>query len=79
MDLHRIVAATGNLKKEIPYHSVAEFLKHADKEFDKITLSKKEKELRQNLKSLTNQLNNLQDPHKRLRWTEDVMTIRCRL
>lgn len=79
MDLFRVVTATGDLTKEIPMESVRIFLKHADKDFEKIKLNKQEKNLRKRLKSLTNSLNKLEDPKNRLRWTEDVMTVRCML
>lgn len=79
MDLHRVVTAAGDINKELPKQSVIEFMKHADKDFEKTKLTQKEQTLRQQLQSLLKQLPNVKDPLSRLRWTEDVMTIRCRL
>ncbi|OGC50396.1 hypothetical protein A2716_04285 [candidate division WWE3 bacterium RIFCSPHIGHO2_01_FULL_40_23] len=79
MDLHRVVTATGNINKELPQQSVIEFMEHADKDFGKIELTKWEQTLRQHLQNLQKQLPYIKDPHSRLRWAEDVMTIRCRL
>lgn len=79
MDLFRIVTATGDLTKKIPQKSVIAFLNHADKDFDKIELTQREKEIREKLRILADKLPELRDPEDRLRWTEDVMTARCRL
>ena len=35
MDLYRVVTASGNIDKELPKQSVIEFMKHADKDFEK--------------------------------------------
>ncbi len=79
MDLHRVVTASGDITKELPKQSILEFIKHADKDFGKTELTPKEKLLRHQLQKLLKQLDLIKDPHSRLRWTEDVMTIRCRL
>lgn len=79
MDLHRVVTAAGDITKELPYESIKDFMQHADKDFDKTDLDERETNLREELRVLFEQLNSLQDPHKRLRWTENVMTVRCRL
>lgn len=79
MDLYRIITATGDIRKEIPRESVKTFLEHADKDFDKIELSPREKELRNRIKTLKNSFSNLEDPKTRLRWTEDIMTTRSLL
>lgn len=79
MDLHRVITAGGNINNELPKQSIIEFMKHADKDFKKIDLTTTEKELRKELQKLLKQLNNIKDPLSRLRWIENVMTIRCRL
>jgi DNA-binding transcriptional MerR regulator len=79
MDLYRVVTAVGNIQREIPKESVKEFLKHADEDFEKIPLTKREKKLRKKLTELAKRLDSLEDPHDRLRWTEEVLTTRCRL
>jgi len=79
MDLHRVVNATGDITKEIPTQSVIEFMQHADKDFDKTELTEREIKLREQLKQLLVKLAEIKDPHTRLKWTEDVMTVRCRL
>jgi len=79
MDLHRVVAAAGDISKELPMESVIEFLKHANADFEKLDLTEREKTLQQELQHLQNQLPQVKDPFLRLRWTEKVMTVRCRL
>ncbi len=79
MDLYRVVTATGDISKDIPYDSVKTFLEHADKDFDKIELVKHEKDLRIKLKQLTKRIHELQTDKDRLRWTEDVLTVRSML
>ncbi len=79
MDLHRVVTAAGDITKKAPTESIRTFMEHADKDFDKTELDEREKSIRQELKALANNLEALSDPHTRLRWTEDVMTARCRL
>jgi hypothetical protein len=79
MDLFRVVTATGDITKEIPMESVVTFIKHADKDFDKIDLTDQEKMLRGKLKELLKILPTIQDPKSRLRWAEDVMTTLCML
>jgi len=79
MDLYRVVTAAGDINKELPKQSIIEFMEHADKDFEKTELNDKEKQLKQELQHLLNQLPQIKDPLSRLRWTEDVMTVRCRL
>lgn len=79
MDLHRIVNAVGDITKEIPEKSVVEFMEHAEKDFKKINLTVREQTLREQLQRLLGQLTSIKDPLMRLRWTEDVLTVRCRL
>ncbi len=54
-------------------------MEHADKDFEKTDLTQKEQSLRLQLQNLLKDLPNIKDSRSRLRWTEDVMTIRCRL
>ena len=79
MDLYRVVTAAGNINKELPQQSVLEFIKHAENDFAKVNLTDREKGLQQQLMRLETQLPQITDPHSRLKWVEDVLTIRCRL
>ena len=79
MDLYRVVTASGNIDKELPKQSVIEFMKHADKDFEKTKLTKREQMLREQLKNLLNKLPNIKNSNSRLKWAEDILTIRCRL
>ncbi|MCR4326383.1 MAG: hypothetical protein NUV52_01880 [Candidatus Roizmanbacteria bacterium] len=80
MDLYRIITAAGDIQKEIALESVQEFFDHALTSFNKIELSDREKALRDGMGHLMNSIEeSTRDPHKRLRWVEDVMTVRCRL
>ncbi len=80
MDLHRVCTYVGNLEHEVKEQSVLEFLDHALAEFEKMDLSEREEKLRNELVTLKSNLsNNIKDPHKRLRWAENAMTIRCRI
>ncbi len=79
MDLHRVVTATGDVSKEAEVDSAKIFLEHADADFDKIRLSPREKMLRQELNELSESIDALENPYARLRWVEDVLTVRCRL
>ena len=79
MDLHRVITAASDITKKVPTESIRTFMEHADKDFDKTDLDEREKSIRQELKALANNLAALSNPHDRLRWTEDVMTARCRL
>lgn len=79
MDLYRVVTAAGDIRNKLPIRLVSEFIAHADKDFDKTELNEKEKSLRKILKDLSQQLSSIKDDKARLKWTEDVMTIRCRL
>ncbi|MFH1407924.1 MAG: hypothetical protein ABIJ36_01260 [Patescibacteria group bacterium] len=79
MDLHRVITATGDIKKPIPLKSVNEFLNHAKNDFDRIKLDNRETKLKEELIQLTKSLENVNDPLSRLRWVEDIMTLRCRI
>ena len=79
MDLYRVVTASGNINKILPKQSIVEFIEHANQDFGKIELTERETTLRQQLKDLLKQLADIKDPFTRLRWTEDILTIRCRL
>ena len=79
MDLYRVVTATGDIRKEIPFQSVKEFLQHADQDFDKWALDQREQSIRAEIRELAAQLYDLEDPIKRLRWAERILTARCRL
>lgn len=79
MDLYRVVTAVGDTNKELPQQSVIEFMEHANKDFEKIKLSDREKKLKQELKQLLDQLPQIKDSSSRLRWAENILTVRCRL
>lgn len=79
MDLFRVVTATGNISQELPRDSVLDFLHHADRDFEKITLTEHEAQIRQKLRELAKTLPTVVGPHDRLRWAENILTLRCRL
>lgn len=79
MDLHRVVNAAGDISKPLPKESIEEFLNHAIKDFNKIETTPLEESLRQQLIKLSTKVDMLSDPHKRLVWTDDIITIRCRV
>ncbi|MBN1162508.1 hypothetical protein JXA34_02055 [Patescibacteria group bacterium] len=79
MDLHRVVNAAGDITKPMPKQSIKEFLNHALDNFNKIEPTNLEKALKTQLAALSTKVDTPMDPHKRLLWTEDVMTVRCRL
>ena len=80
MDLHRVINATGDITKALPTQSIEEFLDHADRDFGKLDPTAQDSDLRSLLRShRKNLVNSTSDPHKRLRWTEEIMTIRNRL
>lgn len=79
MDLFRVVTAVGNLHNALPSESAGEFLTHALKDFEKTELTDRELALKEQLKDLSTSLSTISDPFTRLRWTEKVLTIRCRL
>jgi hypothetical protein len=79
MDLFRIVTAAGNLNNPIPLESINAFMTHAIADFSKTPLTEADTNFKGQLESLKNSLNLITDPHTRLRWAEDVLTIRCRL
>lgn len=79
MDLLRLVTAVGNIQNPVPHKSVQEFLTHAINDFDKTELNEKELALKNQLLDLNTRLPEVKDQSTRLRWAEDVLTIRCRL
>ena len=80
MDLYRVVTAAGDITKEMPTKSIQEFINHATADFEKLELNEKESNLKNELLLLTTSINSCQnDPHKRLKWAEQILTIRCRL
>jgi hypothetical protein len=79
MDLHRVVTAAGDISKPLPKDSIEEFLNHAIKDFNKIETTPLEETLKKQLIVLSKKTDTLIDPHKRLIWAEDVVTIRCRI
>lgn len=79
MDLFRVVTATGDITKPVALESAQEFLDHALKDFEHFQNTDHDKILKKNLIALSNQMFKLNDPYHRLRWTEDVLTTRCRL
>ena len=80
MDLYRVVVATGDIRKKIPVESVQEFMQHALLEFNKIQLTHHEKDLKNELQNLSNPIEQiLNKSEARLKWTENILTIRCRL
>lgn len=79
MDLHRVATASGDISKPLPKRSVEEFLTHAINDFAKIETTPLEETLRNQLLVLSKNIDNLSDPHKRLMWTDDIITIRCRV
>lgn len=79
MDLHRVFTAAANLENALPRESILTFIDHADKDFEKIILSSREVALRKELQKLRDKILELQDVHDRLRWADDVLTLRCRL
>ena len=79
MDLHRIVTASGDISKPLPIQSIKEFLTHAQNDFNKIEVTPLEEALKDQLINLSKNLEDLKDLSKRLIWTEDILTIRCRM
>lgn len=79
MDLHRVATAVGDISKPLPRKSAEEFLTHAISDFNKISMTPLEQTLRDQLVALSKNINNLADPHDRLVWTDDIITIRCRV
>lgn len=79
MDLYRVVTAAGNINNELPLQSIEAFMRHADMDFEKTQLTDIDKKLRQQLARLLDELPQIKDPHSRLRWAENVLTIRSLL
>ena len=79
MDLYRVVTATGDITKPTASESAKEFLDHALRDFDKFQNTNHDSKLKNKLVELSAEIYKLQDSNYRLRWTEDILTIRCRL
>ena len=79
MDLFRVVTATGDITKPIALKSAKEFLDHALNDFDKFPNTKHDTEMKNNLIELSKEIFKLRDPHERSRWTENILTTRCRI
>ena len=79
MDLFRVVTATGDVSKPPAKESAREFLDHALNDFDKFENTYHEKKIKEELKQLYEEMFKLDEPNHRLRWTENVLTARCRI
>ena len=80
MDLYRVVTAVGDVTKPVATTSALSFLRHADGDFEKVDLTEIESKLHNRLKSLMRAMSNeVNEPIRRLRWAEDVLTLRCML
>lgn len=79
MDLFRVVTATGDVSKPPAVESAKEFLEHSIKDFEKFPNTNQDKKIKEELLKYLNEIFKLQEPAHRLRWTENVLTARCRL
>jgi hypothetical protein len=79
MDLYRVVTATGDTSKPASIESAKQFLEHSLSEFDKFSPNEQDIDIKNDLQRLHRSIDELHDPRHRLRWTEDVLTARCRL
>jgi hypothetical protein len=79
MDLFRIVTATGDVTKPAAVESAREFLKHALKDFDKFENVSHDITIKNELQRNINEIYKLQETAHRLRWVENILTLRCRL
>ncbi len=79
MDLFRVVTATGDVTKPAAVKSAKEFLEHSINDFDKFPNNTHDLVLKQELIKYLGELAKLQEPSHRLRWVENVLTVRCRL
>lgn len=80
MDLYRVFHAGADTKKPFPTQYVNTFLTSAYKDFEKLQNKGRYSEFQENIKDLTQKgYSNLDDLQKRLRWAEDVLTIRARM
>jgi len=80
MDLLRLVTQVADLETPVSKTSVKTFFDHAISDLAAIKLSDTETKLKQELIQIENDLDaHLQDPIKRLRWAEKILTIRCQL
>ncbi len=76
----RIVYAAGDIDKELPVNGITEFMNHAIGLFQNFEITESEKQRLEELRKLSDSLEQYkQDPLKRLRWAEDVLTIRALL
>lgn len=79
MDLFRVVTATGDISKPPAVESAKEFLSHSIKDFDKFPNTKQDENIKQELQKALDEMFKLTEPAHRLRWSENVLTARCRL
>ena len=79
MDLFRVVTATGDISKPPAVESAREFLEHSLRDFEKFHNTEHDALLKYELLKSVEELFRLNDPAHRLRWTEKVLTVRCRL
>lgn len=79
MDLFRVVTATGDVTKPAAVESAKEFLEHALKDFNNFINTDLDITIKENLYKLAKQMYKLDDPYHRLRWSEEVLTNRCRM
>ncbi len=79
MDLFRVVTATGDITKETAIQSAKEFLEHAFSDFSKFENTEFDLKIKKYLENLSSQFFKLSFPSHRLRWTESILTNRCRL
>lgn len=79
MDLFRVVTAAGDVSKPAALESVQEFLAHALNGFNNFENTDLDTKIKENLISLSNQKFKLNDPARRLRWADEVLTNRCRM
>ena len=80
MDLYRVVTAVGDIRKPAATESARCFLRHAEDDFKKMPLTERENRLFDKLSRLEGSINDkMKDPYNRLRWAEDVLTLRCML
>ncbi len=79
MDLYRVVTATGDISKPAAEESAKQFLTHALSDFDKFENTQHDIEIKKNLAELAEKIFKLKDQTHRLRWTEHILTARCRM
>jgi len=80
MDLYRVFHASADLNKPFPTQYVNTFLNNAYQDFEKLKNIGRYGEFQKQIKQLTQKSYSfLEDPRERLRWSEDVLTIRARM